>query len=254
MDRGDLGARTITYVDLAALFVDNSAGKPPAGLLAIARLNDGSSFVLPAGYRIARGELSGKTPSGVVVRAPASNLVALGFRGGRFEHLSDKAPSKVERKPFFPLPKGPARDVMLDFVCPVRMDTSPDGRGITLQGQRYFKGIGVRPETALSWKLDGAFRKFTALCGIDDEVLGPEYGRGAGSGSVVFRVELDGKEVWNSGVVEGGKAPKRCAIDLGNARKLTLRVTLVPDTLVPEGRSDSTELDNAVWARPLLIR
>ena len=90
--------------------------------------------------------------------------------------------------------------------------------------------------------------------GAQGEVLGPEYGRGAGSGSVVFRVELDGKEVWNSGVVEGGKPPKPVALNLGNARTLTLRVTVVPAGEMPAGRTDSTELDNAVWARPLLIR
>ncbi|MHC4940909.1 MAG: NPCBM/NEW2 domain-containing protein [Planctomycetota bacterium] len=254
LDRGELGARTVPYTDLAALFIDNIPGDPPSGLLAVARLHDGSSFVLPSGFRIARGQLSGKTPSGVPVRAPAGHLVSLGFRGGQFEHLSDRTPSAVERKPFFPLPEGPAREVMLDFVCPVRLDRSPDGRPITLQGRRHYKGIGVRPETALSWKIGKGFRRFTALCGIDDEVLGPEYGRGAGPGSVIFRVELDGKEVWNSGVVEGGKAPKPVAIDLGSARTLTLRVTVVPADKMPEGRTDSTELDNAVWARPLLIR
>ncbi|MHC4450170.1 MAG: NPCBM/NEW2 domain-containing protein [Planctomycetota bacterium] len=254
LDRGELGTRVVPYADLAALFVDNSAGDPPSGLLAVARLHDGSSFILPAGFRIARGELVGKTPSGVAVRAPAGHLVSLGFRGGQFEHLSDRKPIKVDRTPFFPLPKGPAREVMLDFVCPVRLDRSPDGRGISLQGRRHYKGIGVRPETALTWKIGKGFRRFTALCGVDDEVLGPEYGRGAGSGSVVFRVELDGKEVWNSGVVEGGKPPKPVALELGNARTLTLRVTVVPAGQMPKGRTDSTELDNAVWARPLLIR
>jgi len=254
LDRGELGARTIPYAELAALFVDNVEGRKPEGLLAIVRLHDGSALVLPKGFSIARGEIEGRTPSGVAVRAPAAHLVSIGFRGGRFEHLSDKEPAKVERVPFFPLPDGPAREVMLDFVCPLRMDQSPDGRPITLAGRRYYKGIGVRPETALTWKIGDGFTRFTALCGIDDEVLGPQYGRGAGTGSVVFRVELDGEEAWASGVVEGGAAPVPVSLDLKGARTITLRVTVVPKEMTAEGRVDSTELDNAVWARPLLIR
>ena len=259
MDRGDLGARTIAYDDLAALYVDNSAGAPQSGLLAVARMNDGSTLVLQPGFSITKGVLTGKTPAGIAIQAPASKLVALGFRGGRFEHLSDRTPQRIERTPFFPLPEGAAKGVMLDFVCPVRMDRSPDDRAITLAGRGYFKGIGVRPTTALTWdlmsgELKGEFTRFEALCGIDDEVLGAGYGRGGGTGSVVFTVELDGKEVWRSPVIRGGKPPERVSVVLGEARTLTLRVLVVPKAMMPKGREDSTELDNAVWARPLLIR
>ena len=254
MDRGELGARTIPYDDLAALFIDNAAGPARTGLFAVARMYDGSTFVLQEGFSIKKGILHGKTSAGIVIEAPASKLVALGFRGGRFEHLSDRAPERVERTPFFPLPEGSAKGVMLDFVCPVRMDRSPDNRRITLGGRQFFKGIGVRPTTALTWKLESGLRRFEALCGIDDEVLGPGYGRGAGSGSVIFVVELDGKEAWRSGVVKGGEPPQRANVSIGNARSLTLRVIVVPKAQMPGGREDSTELDNAVWARPLLIR
>ena len=254
MDRGGLGARTIPYDDLAALFIDNAAGPARTGLFAVARMYDGSTFVLQEGFSIKKGILHGKTSAGIVIEAPASKLVALGFRGGRFEHLSDRAPERVERTPFFPLPEGSAKGVMLDFVCPVRMDRSPDNRRITLGGRQFFKGIGVRPTTALTWKLESGLRRFEALCGIDDEVLGPGYGRGAGSGSVIFVVELDGKEAWRSGVVKGGEPPQRANVSIGNARSLTLRVIVVPKAQMPGGREDSTELDNAVWARPLLIR
>lgn len=254
MDRGDLGERLIPYSDLAALFVDNDVPDRPSGIHATARFADESSVVLPLGFRIARGEISGKTASGIAIRAKTNQLVSLGYRGGRFDHLSDLATQSIERKPFFPLPELPARKVMLDFVCPVRLDRSPDNNPIRLHGRRFEKGIGVRPETTISWKLDGTYKRFRTTCGIDDEVLGAEYGRGAGTGSVVFRVLLDDKEVWNSGIVSGGKAPKHVELKLGTARKLSLQVRVVPSDLLPDGRTDSTELDNAVWAQPLLIR
>ena len=34
-------------------------------------------------------------------------------------------------------------------------------------------------------RLDGKFRRFESVCGIDDEVLGPEYGRSGGTGSSI---------------------------------------------------------------------
>jgi len=217
-------------------------------------MDDGSAFVLQKDFRIAKGAIAGKTPSGLEIQAPTQQLVALGFRGGQFEHLSDREPLRVERKPFFPVPEGPASGVMLDFVCPVRIDRSPDNRPITLNGQRFFRGIGVRPTTTLEWKLDGTFRRFEALCGIDDEVMGPGYGRGGGTGSVVFVVEVDGKEAWRSTVARGGEKPQPVAVSLEGARKLALKVIVVPAGELPDDRTDSTELDNAVWARPLLVR
>ena len=254
IDRGDLGKSSIAYRDLAAIFIDSEPAARPQGLHVVALLVDGSAVILQRGFRIAGGQLRGTTPSGVAIRVATTRIYALGFQGGSFLHLSDLEPSKVERTPFFALPEGPAADAMLDFVCPVRLDKSPDGRGITLAKRRYFKGIGVRPRTELTYDVGGRFQAFRAICGIDDEVLGPGYGRGAGTGSVVFRVLVDGKRVFESKPVEGGKAPVPISIPLTGATTLTLVVDLVPTTKMPQGSTDSPELDNAVWARPLLIR
>jgi len=65
---------------------------------------------------------------------------------------------------------------------------------------------------------------------------------------------VDGKEVWRSEPVEGGKPPVPVHVSLEGAKTLTLAVTLVPPDLMPKGIPDSPELDNAVWARPLLVR
>lgn len=254
MDRGDLGTGEITYKELAAVFVDNEKRELPDELRVIARLSDGSEVVLTRGFRVAAGQLRGETPSGIALRIPTSRVAALSFLGGTFVHLSDLEPKEVKRTPFFPLAEGPAKAATLDFLCPVRMDRSPDGNVITLNGQQYFKGIGVRPTTELSFDLGGRFTTFEALCGIDDEVLGPGYGRGAGTGSVVFRVLVDGRVVAEKGPVEGGRAPASIRVPIEGAKTLTLVVSLVPPERSPKGTPDSPELDNAVWARPLLIR
>ena len=85
-------------------------------------------------------------------------------------------------------------------------------------------------------------------------MLGPGYGRGGGTGSVIFIVAVDGKETFRSPPVEGGRAPVDINVPVEGARTLTLIVALVPEDKMPKGRADSPELDNAVWARPLLIR
>jgi hypothetical protein len=255
IDRGVLGRSEISYRELAAVFVANARQPQPDGLHLIARLADGSAVVLTQEFLVAGGQLHGRTPSGLAVRVATARVHALGFQGGSFVHLSDLAPKSVKREPFFVLPEGPVAGALLDFVCPVRMDRSPDGRPITLHKKRYFKGIGVRPRTELTYTLEGGgFRTFRALCGIDDEVLGPGYGHGAGTGSVVFIVQVDGRTAFTSEPVEGGKAPVPVSVPVAGARTLTLIVALVPKTKMPGGMADGPELDNAVWARPLLIR
>jgi hypothetical protein len=254
MDRGALKPLEITFSKLAAVFVDNPPLARPDALHLIARLSDGSAVLLTKDFRIAGSTLSGTTPSKLKFEVPIERVVTLGFQGGRFVHLSDMTPSKVVREPFFPVPEGPAREVYLDFVAPVRLDASPDGRRITLAKQTYFKGIGVRPRTEMTYELHGRFREFRALCGVDDEVLGPGYGHGSGFGSVVFSVIVDGKTVIEPKTKKGGQKPAAVRVPLKGAKTLTLVVDLVPRSLMPKGQEDSPELDNAVWARPLLVR
>ncbi len=254
IDRGDLGTDDIAYKDLAAVFLDNARKPLPDELRVVARLADGSAVVLTRGFRVAAGQLHGQTPGGIAVRIPTSRVAALSFVGGSFVHVSDLAPTETKREPFFPLPEGPAAEATLDFLCPVRFDRSPDDNVITLGGQRFFKGLGVRPRTELTFDLGGRFRSFEALCGIDDEVLGPGYGRGAGTGSVVFSVKVDGRAAYESAPVEGGRDPVAVRVPVEGAKTLTLVVSLVPPEKTPKGSPDTPELDNAVWARPLLIR
>ncbi len=252
--RGEnLGDRKVRYAELAAVFFDVEKQAGPEQLHLSARLIDGSRLVLSE-FRVEGGVLVGKTPTGYRFRIPLGRVASLGLRGGSFVHVSDLKPTAVNRKPFFAIPKGPAAGAMLEFLCPVRTDRSPDGHPIRLRGRLYDKGIGVRPRTELTYKLGKKYRRFDALCGIDDEVLGAGYGRGAGTGSVVFRVLLDGKEVFRSRKVLGGRAPVRIRIPVADKNELTLIVDLVPDALMPKGKKDSAELDNAVWAQPLLVK
>jgi hypothetical protein len=251
LDRGDLGQADVGYRDLAAIFVDNERQPLADELRVVARLADGSAVVLAKAFHIASGEIRGSTPGGLEIRVPTARVAALSLHGASFVHVSDLEPTEVKREPFFPLLPGPTAEATLDFLCPVRIDRSPDGNVITLRGHQYFKGLGMHPTTELTYDLGGRFRTFEATCGIDDEVLGPGYGRG--TGSVVFAVKVDGRTAYESGPVEGGREPVHVSVPVEGARTLTLVVSLVSPALA-KGTPDTPELDNAVWARPLLIR
>jgi len=252
-ERG-LKEKSIPYGKLAAIFIENDPHEHQPGLQLVARMTDGSSLRLTKDFRISAGELSGTTALGLRLRAPLDRIAAIGFRGGSFEYVSDLTPVDTLRKPFFPVPDGAARDVYLDFVAPIRIDRSPDGRPITLFRHTYPKGIGVRPRTELTYALEGAFREFRVLCGIDDEVLGPGYGKAGGLGSVVFVVEVDGKVRYVSKPMRGRMKPASVKVDVTGAKRLKLIVTRVPKAQMPKNAEDSSELDNAVWAQPLLVR
>ena len=72
---------------------------------------------------------------------------------------------------------------------------------------------------------------------------------------MVFAIYADGKKIYESPeVVRGGQEPQRVRVDVSGVQQLRLVVGLVPAAKMPKGHPDSPELDNAVWARPLLIR
>ncbi|HKD99447.1 MAG TPA: NPCBM/NEW2 domain-containing protein, partial [Planctomycetota bacterium] len=88
---------------------------------------------------------------------------------------------------------------------------------------------------------DGRFAAFSASVGIDDETL--ELPR---RGSVVFRVQGDGKTLWESSVVRSGeRAIAVPDLDLRGVQRMTLEVDFAEGTDVA---------DRADWCDPILLR
>ena len=121
---------------------------------------------------------------------------------------------------------------------PVEIDQSngeadaDDGNYITLNGQVYSRGLGVHANSSVTYNNISLsnFQRFNSDIGVDDEV-------GTG-GSVIFSVLVDGKEVFNSGVMTGASPTQHVDVDLKGASTLTLNVSSNGD----EG------LDHASWA------
>lgn len=203
-------------------------------------LRDGSR-VVGTEPRLAEGRIRMKSAAGLAVDCALADLVAAQVVSPAFTSLSDLEPSSVVVKPFWePVAGDPA------VLYAPRRDRSFGDRPLRSGGRLWLDGLGVFSGTTMTWDLGGRFREFRTSVGIDD---------GAGRlGAVVFRVIVDGKELWNSGLVRattaGSKAgPVRApAVPLTGAKTLTLEV-------LPGDADDPWPVqDEADWLGPILVR
>src|SRR5262249_20440666 len=110
-------------------------------------------------------------------------------------------------------------------------DRSVDGRPLHIGGRAFGHGIGDHAEASIPIELQGNGSHLSAWVGVDEEV--------GNRGSVVFHVEAEGKELWNSGVMRGGDAAKEVSLELSGVKVLAL---LVSDA------GDGIDYDHADWA------
>lgn len=112
-----------------------------------------------------------------------------------------------------------------------RVNTSIDGNGIRIRNREFTRGVGTHANSELHIRLDGRARSFTALAGVDDEVVGQPA-------SVVFMVLTDGVIVWESGVRKPGRSAVPVDVNLKGVRLLSLVVT---------DANDGMDFDHANW-------
>ncbi|MGE5195526.1 MAG: NPCBM/NEW2 domain-containing protein [Deltaproteobacteria bacterium] len=172
---------------------------------ALISLVDGSRFHARDLKFGALDRLTLRTLFGVELELPLGSIESLRFLGGCAAYLSDLAPAEFKFEPF------------LDLAWPMRNDRNVSGGFLTLRGVEYPKGLGVHSRSSATYRLDGRFRWFHAVLGIDDET--------GGKGSVVFEVLADGKSIYKSDVLTGSNPPVVLdRLDVSGAKMLTLRV------------------------------
>lgn len=231
--------------------VYNFPARTPSGLTAELKglnkilLEWSPLYYLNAGYNVyVDGKLYLYTP---INRCQLSNL------DPRQEHLfevkgvwldgsvSEKAAS-LKFKPIDNL----AREIYLSDLEPVvltsdwgfpQMDRAVSGGQLKIGEKTYEKGIGTHANSEIIYELNGLFNRFEAEAGLD--------AGSHGQGSVEFKVYVDGKLLWSSGIIKG-KAPAR-KVRLSVAGAKTLR-------LVVEDAGDGIDHDHADWAEARLIR
>lgn len=91
-----------------------------------------------------------------------------------------------------------------------------DGRLLTINGRTYSKGLGVHARSVVEVALDGAYTRFLADVGVDDEV-----GR---RGAVIFRVLADDLLLYDSGPVTGRSRAQGVDVDVSGRSRLRLIV------------------------------
>jgi hypothetical protein len=139
------------------------------------------------------------------IKIPLAQVVALDVRQGKAVYLSDLKPRKYEHTPF------------LGVKWNYENDLSVAGRELRLAGGTYDKGIGMHSESRLSYSLNGEYRRFEALAGLDNRT-----GQG---GSVRLRVLVDGQEKdANEKEVTAATGPRAYRLDITGAKELALVV------------------------------
>jgi len=116
----------------------------------------------------------------------------------------------------------------------VKRDESSLHEWIVISRIRYRKGLGMKAPAEVVYDLDAKYASFEAIVGIDDAAS-----RLRGNASVVFQVFVDGKKLFDSGVMKSGSAPKKVYLPLKGAKELRLAVT---------DAGDDNNNDLADWA------
>jgi hypothetical protein len=101
-----------------------------------------------------------------------------------------------------------------------RKDRSFRGNTITLGGRMFARGLGLTANTVIVYHLDGKYRTFAAVFGVD--------GDAAGEGpkpSVYLTLLVDGRVKFTSGGMFANTPPKEIEVDVRNARVLALRMS-----------------------------
>src|SRR5207253_8290192 len=97
-----------------------------------------------------------------------------------------------------------------------RADRNLENSSIQLEGQVYAKGLCLHSHTELAYALDGKYKEFKAILGMDDMV--------GGDGHPVVRVEGDGKELLAVTVNRKDKR-RELALDVRGVKQLRIIVT-----------------------------
>jgi alpha-galactosidase len=93
---------------------------------------------------------------------------------------------------------------------------SVTGKPLRIAGREYARGVGTHTRSVLWLDLNGEASRFQAAVGVDDAA--------EGTGTMVFAIYGDDRELFNSGVVSSGQPALPVEVDLTGIRRLILTV------------------------------
>ncbi len=163
------------------------------------------------------------TVSGATLSYPREQVARLDFSKGRLEYLSDIEPV-IEK----PEPGADRWDRYRFFKEEEKRNKNLDGGKLKLDGKEYDKGLNLPAPTNLLYKLNGEFKEFSCVIGVDDAV--------PGNGQVEVVIEGDnGRKLWSArvsrkGIVVEGRKPEETKkaqpvrLNIKDVQELRIRV------------------------------
>jgi hypothetical protein len=159
------------------------------------------------------GKIVVETQCGARIDYTPDALAKLDYSKGKLTYLSqmDLARVKLVQVPYLNSPE-------------FKRDHNVDGGELRLAGKKYETGLGMHARTEVTFDLEGEYREFKAVAGIDDNVS-----QGDGS-PVVVRIEGDGKELLTLSLTRKDGA-KAINLNIKDVQKLRVIVDKSPDSL-----------------------
>jgi NPCBM/NEW2 domain len=152
-----------------------------------------------------------KTVAGAEYQYGSLNAIAkFDFSQGNQKFLSELEPT-VDAAPV----------VDGDLNMPYLKNKTPNG-GLRLGGKAYTKGVWVASDVALVYKLDGDYREFKAVLGIDEAVQ-------VATGTLKVSIEADGKKLFEQTFTR--KANKTETVNLNVKDAKVLKINVETDAL-----------------------
>ncbi len=115
----------------------------------------------------------------------------------------------------------------------LQFNKSVQGNSLRIGSKVFLRGLGTHAVGRIVYRLDGKYRRFTAIVGQDRETYG----------SIKFEVWADERKLWESGVLTTSDEGVKVDLDISGAKVLELRVG--------DG-GDGINGDHADWAEAIL--
>ena len=223
-----VGPVTVAGERIRALALNSSlvSAPPPPTEYVLVTLTDGTWLTCNGLRREGEARWSTSTTFGADLEFHDGAIRQLDYFGERVRLLSESKP---------------VRESVMSYIGaapPMQVNRNVLGGYLQLDGRESPRGLGMLSGTSVTWSLSAKDTQFQAVIGIDDQA--------ADGGSVVFVIELDGRDIYSSGLVRGGDPPVLVGpVDVTGGGELTLRVDF--------GEFGNSR-DFANWCHPLLLR
>jgi hypothetical protein len=155
-------------------------------------------------------QLTARLGVGGEVKLPLEKVRSLDFSQGKVRYLSQMEPREYKFTPYFD-------DDVERELFHYRRDRNQEGGPLRLGGKTYNRGLWIHSRTFLRYRINGEYRRFQAVMGIDEGIARYRMG------DVHVVISGDGKSLLTADV-RGSDDPKLIDLDVTGVRDLEILV------------------------------